>query len=502
MYSQWDIFKYWAIVLLLLFVGQLLIGFCNKFLLMVFNENLEKNIRNGIFEYVLSQPTSFSEKHSTGDILSRILNDTSKIKGFITGVALQFCFDVLAIIIAFSILIQRSWVLSLIVFAFAPLAIFAGTFFKVRISAATREVQEKVAIFTAKAQTWVSRFAGVKTYGIETVSSQQFEGDNKQYTHAAIKAGKWNILMSTVNAIFLGTPSVLILVVGGYYCLQGQLSIGELFAFITFSTYFIAPLQRIIALINVELPRISPIYERFREFGMVNCQTSKVEKMITVGNVILHECFSVEVTDLEYEKGGFRLSVPHLLFHSRKVYGIQGANGSGKSTLAKIMKGLLSLQSGKIVFTGNDEITLESQTFLLSQDAFFFDGSLQENITLFEQNSDTTKYKEIIHRLDIEKYEPLFAETANAERARMLSGGELQKVNIARMFYSNCPVLLLDEPDSFMDTTTKSILKEWITEVKLNKIIIIITHDNELLGSCDIVYSLEQIEPKHSVIRV
>ena len=512
-YSQWEVFKYWAIILLLLFTGQLAVGFCNKYLLIVFNENLEKNIRNGIFRYVLSQPASFPEKHSTGDILSRILNDTSKIKGFITGAALQFFFDVLAIIIAFSILIQRSWVLSLIVFAFAPMAILAGTFFKEKISTATHDVQEKVSIFTAKVQTWVSRLLGVKIYGIENTSLQQFVGDSNQYTNAAIKASKWNILMSAVNAIFLGMPSVLVLVVGGYYCLQGRLSIGELFAFITFSTYFIAPLQRIIALVNVELPRISPIYDRFKEFGMVDYKlstntASKQGKLSSMMELLdkpamtINESFSLEITGLEYEKNGFRLSVPHQLFLSGKVYGIQGINGSGKSTLAKILKGVLSLQSGKITFNSNNEIVSESQTFLLSQDAFFFDGSLLENITLFERDSDIKKYKEIIRRLDIEKYEPLFAETANAERSRMLSGGELQKVNIARMFYSKHPVVIMDEPDSFMDEPTKNLLKEWIAKEKKDRIIIVITHDSELLNSCDTIHSLEQIEPKYSVIYV
>ena len=501
-YSQWCDFKHWAMVLLLLFAGQLLVGFCNKYLLVLFNENLEKNIRNGVFEYVLAQPAAFTEKYSTGDILSRILNDTPKIKVFFTGVALQFCFDALAIIIAFSILIHRSWVLSLIVFAFAPLAIFTGAFFKVKIGAATREVQEKIAIFTAKAQAWVSRFTGVKIYGIEKASSRQFESDSRQYTQATIKAGKWNILMSAMNTVFLGVPSVLVLILGGYYCLHGQLSIGELFAFLTFSTYFIAPLQRIVALINVELPKIYPIYERFRDFGMANCRISKIEELNIARDNINHEYFPLEIIDLEYEKNGFRLSVPHLLFYPGKVYGISGANGSGKSTLAKILKGVLSLKSGKIIFIGNDEITPGSQTFLLGQDAFFFDGSLQENITLYECDGDTTKYKEIIRRLDIEKYEQLFSETVSTERSRMLSGGELQRVNIARLFYSNRPVLILDEPDSFTDTSTKSILKEWITEAKKGKIIVVITHDIELLDICDTVYTLEQIELKHSVIRL
>ena len=117
---------------------------------------MEKHIRNGVFEYVLAQPTAFTEKYSTGDILSRMLNDTPKIKVFFTGVALQFCFDTLAIVIAFSILIHRSQVLSLIVFAFAPLAIFAGAFFKVKIGAATRELQEKVDKYLSENQPVIS----------------------------------------------------------------------------------------------------------------------------------------------------------------------------------------------------------------------------------------------------------------------------------------------------------------------------------------------------------
>jgi ABC-type multidrug transport system fused ATPase/permease subunit len=107
-YSEWDVFKHWAMILFVLFAVQLIIGFCNKYLVVLFNENLEKNIRNGTYSYVLAQPATFMEKHSTGDILSRLLNDTPKIKGFITGAALQFCFDALAIIFAFCILLHHS----------------------------------------------------------------------------------------------------------------------------------------------------------------------------------------------------------------------------------------------------------------------------------------------------------------------------------------------------------------------------------------------------------
>lgn len=511
--SHWDIFKHLAIIVLMLFAGQLLVGFCNKYLFVLFNENLEKNIRNSIFSYLLSQSVRFTEKHSTGDILSRLLNDTPKIKGFITGVVVQFCFDVLAIIIAFSILIHRSWVLSLIVFAFAPLAVFAGSFFKAKISTSTREQQEKAACFTGKAQTWISRFTGIKIYGLETVSYKQFEGDSQQYAHAAISAGKWNILMGAINVLFLGAPSILVLIVGGYYCLQGFLSIGELFAFLTFSTYFIAPLQRIIALINVELPRMYPIYERFREFGMMDKNTrdsapharcSKNNRNSGVrfsGNpgddtvITDSELNTIEIKDLEYENNGFKLSVPYLSFQKGKVYGINGVNGSGKSTLAKILKGLLPMQTGKNSFDEHD-------TFLLSQDSYFFDGSLQDNVTLFECDRDMIQYREIIRSLDMEKFEQQVAGIVNAEQSRMLSGGELQKVNIARLMYSHHRVLILDEPDSFTDSSTKSTLMKWIAATKHDKIILVITHDKELLDICDTVYVLEQIGIKHSIINI
>jgi ABC-type multidrug transport system fused ATPase/permease subunit len=97
-YTQWDSFKHQALLLIILFIGQLVVGICSKYSLLVFHAHLEKNVRNAIFRYALAQPAAFSEKYSTGDILSRMLNDTPKLKGFIVGIVLQFCFDALAII--------------------------------------------------------------------------------------------------------------------------------------------------------------------------------------------------------------------------------------------------------------------------------------------------------------------------------------------------------------------------------------------------------------------
>jgi ABC-type transport system involved in cytochrome bd biosynthesis fused ATPase/permease subunit len=102
----------------------------------------------------------------------------------------------------------------------------------------------------------------------------------------------------------------------------------------------------------------------------------------------------------------------------------------------------------------------------------------------------------------MEKFEQQVAGIVNAEQSRMLSGGELQKVNIARLMYSHHRVLILDEPDSFTDSSTKSTLMKWIAATKHDKIILVITHDKELLDICDTVYVLEQIGIKHSIIKI
>lgn len=490
--SEWNVFKSAVMLLIIFFAIRVINSFIVKYILLLFTVQFENNFRKTVFKYIVNQNYNFSEKFHTGDIMSRIINDAPRLNNFIAGIFFQLIFDFIAIFVALYILSTRNLLLTLIIVLFAPLAIIAGKFFKKKINLTTAEVQGKISLLTSKIQTWVSRFNGIKNYAIEPIAINQLNNESNVYSNSAVKAGLWNSLMNTVNVLILSFPTILILIVGGHLYMKHQITIGEIFAFSAFSSFFIVPLQRIAAIINIELPKIYPIYDRFCDLGFNNYKNKATIKQDVSP---FDKVKQLNIKGLEYfnEKANFSLKIEKMTLNIDDIAGVEGTNGSGKTTIAKLLKGLLTADKGNISLT-NENITsketISGNVFFMSQDRFYFDGNLIENITLFESLPDKKRYDNIIKNMGISGLSDKLNNSKKSDNSRLLSGGELQKINIARLLYAKNSILILDEPDNYLDADIKKVLIENLLHIKSGRIIILITHDKDFLAVCNKRFSI------------
>lgn len=210
---------------------------------------------------------------------------------------------------------------------------------------------------------------------------------------------------------------------------------------------------------------------------------------------------SIELVNLSYHYHKKVFEHVNLKLESGKIYGLQGRSGVGKTTLANLLTGLLTPHDGVILINGKKtdpslQIQLKHSSAFLTQDAYFLNGSLSENIAFGFDKPDKKKIIECVKKVFLlnwtERYESGI-DTPVGENANRMSGGEKQRLLLARALYRDPSILVLDEPTTALDGETKTGIVNLLTSICQNTplITLIISHDQEVLHYCDKIFRLE-----------
>ncbi|HKP71517.1 MAG TPA: ABC transporter ATP-binding protein [Pyrinomonadaceae bacterium] len=496
---SWPDFRYNLILLGVLTFAQMGVGLAHRYVFLNIDERSGNILRQTIVDTVFRKSLRFFDKHWVGDIVSRAINDSAILKGFITGVLLQLIYDIASLAVVVVILVKMNPVLAVLTIATAPVTLLYGKMVTPRLEAATLRVRENVAAVTSHLQSWLSRPFALKAHALEPEASRRFGLRNDELMKNSVGFGLLGAKIGAINATLLGIPSLLIFGYGGYITFKGDLSIGALFAFMTFSSYFNGPIQRVINIVVATLPTLYPVYDRVQQF-----LTPEDVEQIAARPAVLPPVKQIRADDLtfNFEQGQtFNLVVPSFTARRGEIVGIAGPNGSGKSTLGRLLAGIYQPQSGTVTVEldgdGRDEAAVNRRHLLgfLPQETAVFDGTLRENITLFAASPDQERLARIGEELGMNEWInslPQGLETEiNAGLATKFSGGQLQKLGLSRVLYRDPPILLLDEPSTSLDQSAQVLTDQLVNKARANHIVIIITHSSETLAVCDRVYQLK-----------
>jgi ABC-type bacteriocin/lantibiotic exporter with double-glycine peptidase domain len=217
----------------------------------------------------------------------------------------------------------------------------------------------------------------------------------------------------------------------------------------------------------------------------------------------------LEVKELTFhfpDKQGFSLRIPSLVARRGEIVGIAGPNGSGKTTLARLMAGIYQPQAGRVAFvkeSGGECAPSDRRAMFgfLPQEPALFDGTLRENVTLFDAQPDLARLNAIESELDLKHWLaslPRGWETEiNAGLSMTFSGGQLQRIGLARLLYHPRAALIFDEPANGLDESAQVLLEGMLHRSRGEQIIIIITHSPGTLALCDRIYRLHALPGSH-----
>ena len=451
-----------------------------------------------IIDHLFRLPLRYFERQPVGELSSRI-NELENIRQFLTGTALTVVLDAIFSVIYIVVMVAYSWLLTLVALATLPLFIILTAV----VSPVVRRQLRIKAERNADTQSYLVEVLGgiqtVKAQNIELRSRWQWQDRYARYVSAGFNTSLTSTTASSISNFLNKLSSLLLLWVGAFLVLKGQLTLGQLIAFRIIAGYTTSPLLRLIQLwqnfqeVALSLERLSDIIDAPQE---VDEHNSENIPMPVIQGAVKYENVSFSYSN----NGPLQLNNINISFPRGKFIGIVGQSGSGKSTLLKLLSRLYEPNSGRILIDDYDiskvELySLRRQIGMVLQDTLLFNGTVQENIAL--TNPDATS-EEIINAAKIAVAHDFIMSLPNGyntkvgERGSSLSGGQRQRIAIARTVLQRPRLLILDEATSALDYDSERQVCLNLAEAFRGETVFFITHRLGTIRTADLILMMDQ----------
>jgi HlyB family type I secretion system ABC transporter len=493
-----DTLQVLGIFLLVVAVFEALLGALRTYLFVDTTNRIDMALGSEIIDHLLRLPLRYFERRPVGELSTRV-NELENIRQFLTGTALTVVLDAIFSVIYIVVMAIYSWVLTLVALSTIPL--FALVTFLA--SPIIRKQLRIKAERNAEAQSYfveaISGIQTVKAQNIELRARWQWQERYGRYVSAGFNTVLTATAANSFSQFLNQLSGLLLLWVGAYLVLKGQLTLGQLIAFRIIAGYTTSPLLRLVQLwqnfqeTSLSLERLSDIVDAPREAEDLDRQNIP---MPAIQGAVKYD----NVTFRFGTSGAPQLVHVSLDFPAGTFVGIVGQSGSGKSTLMKLLPRLYEAESGRILVDGYDiskvELySLRQQIGLVLQDPLLFDGTVQENIALAHPDASP---EEIIDAAKVAVAHEFIMSLPNGyntrvgERGSSLSGGQRQRVAIARMVLQNPQLLVLDEATSALDYSTERQVCQNLIEVFRGRSVFCITHRLSTIRNADVIVVMDQ----------
>ena len=471
-----------ALIVVAIALACALFRYLNKLFNSMASEKLIKRMRDSLFEHILALPFSWHGKHHTGDIIQRCTSDVETIKVFLSEQLTSLFRIAIMISLGIYFMLQIHTGLTLISAVFIPLLVLYSLFFHNKIGNAFRHADEEEGKLSAIAQENLTGVRVVRAFGRESYEKKRFETKNKDYTKMWIKLMMLLSAFWTSNDFISSLQVMLVVIFGSVFCVSGELTVGELIAFVSYNAMISWPVRMLGRVISemskagVSVDRLREIMNSLPEKDISNPEKPDLNADISFKNV--NFSYEGDVTEI--------LKDVSFDIKAGTTVGILGGTGSGKSTLMYLLDRLYELPkgSGEITIGGTDirdidRFYLRKHVGLVLQEPFLFSRTLSENIGIAKKNAQMTDIKRAAKMASLDEAIDSFDagyETFVGERGVTLSGGQKQRTAIAQMLVSEPSIMVFDDSLSAVDTETDAKIRAALNKNQGNATTIIISH--------------------------
>jgi ATP-binding cassette subfamily B protein len=447
------------------------------------SRHIEYDQKNEVFQHYQKLDTAFYKTHSTGDLMSRMAEDVSRVRMF-TGPAIMYLINLIALI-SLTVFFMFNRDPELTLFVLAPLPILAVTIYYVNtiINRRSERIQILLASLTTNAQESYSGIRVIKSFVQEKAMLGFFEKNSEEYKKNAIGLAKVESLYFPSMALLIGLSTLLTIMIGGLYYIQdpGRISLGTITEFVIYVNMLTFPVSAIGWTASM-IQRASASQKRLNEFLQTEPENSSGDESMKIdlkGNI------EFKNVDFIYPHTGIQaLKNFNLSIRQGEKIAIVGRTGSGKSTIAQILLRMYKPTEGQLIFEGVDIEKLDiknlrEQISFVPQDVFLFSETISNNISFGLKEENKIHAEKAARQASIHKEIKSFTEqyeTMVGERGITLSGGQKQRISIARALAKPSGLVIFDDCLSAVDSSTEREIINNLNEYLENKTAIIITH--------------------------
>ena len=464
--------------------------------LVVASREIEYDQKNELYQKYQRLGESFFRENYTGDLMSRITEDISNVRMYI-GPAIMYFANVLFSFIM--IITQMIFVNKHLAFwVIAPLPILSISIYYVsqKINIGNKKIQEQLSTITTHAQETFSGIRILKSFGAEKFFSKDFNDQGQEFQNRNLKLAIVNSLFFPLMMLLVGLSTLVILYVGGREVEKGLFTPGNLAEFVIYLNMLVWPVASL-GWTTALVQKASASQKRINAF-------LNIEEIDQSGKLSLTDfkkgIYIKNITHKYIDKSEFALQ--NISFDLRKgsSLGITGKTGSGKSTLLQLITKQIEIQSGEIFLDENSIHNVQLNSFrniigYVPQDVFLFSDTIEANITFGVSQYSKNDLDKIIKITCLEKDIALFdkgLDTLLGERGVSLSGGQKQRVSLARALMKQSEILILDDCLSAVDAETESQIIANLSQVFVNKTVIIVSHRIAPLQNLDHLLVLDK----------
>ena len=460
-------------------------------------ESVKKKLQYDMVNTLISTDTQIIDKKHSGKFISNLTYDVTHITNLLSNAILTLFKDSLTLIGLLAVMFLQNWRLALISIIMIPLASIASKTLGKRISKVTTEAQEKSGYLTTYLVELFKNHKLIKIFQKEDFEKNKADKYLKQLKEKNQKIQTVFVRMSPIMETLTGIMIAVLIFYSGKLMAKGELNINNFFSFLAAMMLAYQPV-RALSTLNMILKqglsaasRILPIIDQENEIK--DNQEAKPLKIKNSEITFKDVNFSYEV------KEGSTLNSVNLEFKGGKMTSLVGHSGSGKSTILNLIPRFYDIQSGVIMIDGQSiyKSTIKSirkEISMVSQETTLFDDTIKNNIKYAREDADDEEVYKVAKLSFCEEFInklPNKFETLIGENGVRLSGGEKQRLSIARAMLKKSSIILLDEATSSLDSETESKIQEALKILTKDKTTIVIAHRLSTILNSNNIYVID-----------
>jgi len=473
-----------------------LTGYGNRFLTEVISQRMAYDIRDVFYNHLQSLSFAYFDKSQTGQLMSRATVDIEAVRTFISQGLLQLLQTLFMMVGIIALLVNLDWRLALISLAFVPVIAWRVIDVSRRLRPVWLKAQQLIAALGTTLQESLTGIRVVKNFAREKEESQKFSSDAGKLYDTQISAARLMALNTPTMVLLLGIPTTLVLWYGGRQVIAGNLTIGGITQFVLYLGMLAMPVRRLGAISNM-FSRSTSSGQRILEILDTESPVREKPNAIETGKLkgqVIFENVSFSYNPLSPALNDISFSV-----QPGQLVALVGSSGSGKSTIINLILRFYDGTSGRITIDDMDirDVTLASlrkNIGIAQQDVFLFSATIRDNIAYGVPEASLEQVIEAAKAAQIHDFIMSLPDGYNTwvgERGHTLSGGEKQRVTIARAILTNPSILILDEITSSVDAETERLIRMAIDKLIKGRTTFIISHRLPIITNADLILVLE-----------
>ena len=450
-----------------------------------------------LYAHLTRMELGFFHDNPTGNLISRFTIDINMMRAAVSNALTGLGKDFLSLIGLVGVMFWQDWQLGLIAFVVFPVAVIPIARLGKRMRKVTVNTQEEMGQFTTLLEQTFQGARVVKSYGMEEYEKSRVRAIAERVFSLVFKAARVRSLASPIMESLGGVAITLVITYGGFRVIHDNMNPGSFFSFITALLLAYEPMKR---LANLNATLQEGLAGAQRLFQLLDREPTIQEKPNTKALAITGGGIKLKDVHFSYVTGQAALADMSFDVPAGKTVALVGPSGAGKSTILNLIPRFYDVDNGRIAIDGTDvqDVTFESlrgAMALVSQEITLFDDTIRANIAYGRPDAsedEIIKAAKNAAAHDFIMEMPVGYDTYVGERGTKVSGGQRQRLAIARAMLKNAPILLLDEATSALDTESERHVQSALTKLMQGRTTLVIAHRLSTVMDADLIHVINQ----------